>query len=179
MSKLTSQIVGPLTEDESIAEWLRSEVVPIPYFDNKKLAVTFMDIEPEGIAETDDALRNFFALTSDDRLRISDLVYKNYTDFLDEVDFDGIEEGLSDIKEDREIWNFVYPTDIYVSKRHRRDKDIYICISCECGWEEEHGLQLVFRQGKTLTRISAEDGHLTEADAYDKPDAEDELLSKF
>lgn len=50
---------------------------------------------------------------------------------------------------------------------------------CECDWEEEHGLQLVFRQGKKLTRISDQDGHLTEADAYDKPDEEDELLSKF
>jgi hypothetical protein len=178
-TELTSRIVGPLTEDESISEWLKSDAIAIPFFDNKKLAVTFMDLGPEDLEEADAALRNFFALTSDDRLRISDLAYKNYTDFLDEVDFDGIEEGLSDIKEDHEIWNFIYPTDIYVSKRHRRDHDVYVCISCECGWEEEHGLQLVFRQGKKLTRISSEDGHLTEADAYDKPDAEDELLSKF
>jgi len=52
-------------------------------------------------------------------------------------------------------------------------------VACECDWEPEHGLQLVFRQGRKLTRISAQDGHLTEADAYDKPDEEDELLSKF
>lgn len=175
-NKLTSEVAGPLTQDESIADWLRSAPIPVPFFDNKKLAVTFMEIAPE---EANDALRNFLQLTSADRLGISDLVYESYTDFLDEVDFDGVEEGLSDIKEDHEIWNFVYPTDIYVSRRHRRDMDIYICISCECGWEKEHGLQLVFRQGKKLTRISDEDGHLTEADAWDKPDEEDELLSKF
>lgn len=176
---MTSQVVGQLTEHESISEWLKSEAVAIPFFDNKKVVVTFMDLSPEDLADADEALRNFFALTPDDRLRLSDLVYKNYTDFLDEVDFDGIEEGLSDIKEDTEIWNFVYPMDLYVSRRHRRDHDIYICVSCECGWEEEHGLQFVFRQGKKLTRLGAEDGHLTEADAYDKPDEEDEMLSKF
>lgn len=175
-TSLISQVVGPLTQDESISEWFKSTAVPIPFFDNQPLTVTFMDIHPE---EGDEALRNFLQLTSDDRLRISDLVYKNYTDFLEDVDFDGVEEGLSDIKEEEEIWNFIYPTDIYVSRRHRRDMDVYICISSECGWEKEHGLQLVFRQGKKLTRISDEDGHLTEADAYDKPDSEDELLSKF
>lgn len=175
-NKQTSVVAGPLVQHESITEWLISEPIPVPFFDNKKLPVIFMEIDPE---ETNEALGNFLQLTAADRLHISDLVYKNYTDFLDEVDFDGIEEGLSDIKEDHEIWNFVYPTEIYVSRRHRRDKDVYICVSCECGWEEEHGLQLVFRQGKKLTRISDEDGHLTEADAWDKPDEEDELLSKF
>lgn len=175
-TNLTSRVVGPLTQDETISDWLKSAAIPVPFFDNKKLAVTFMEIDPD---EADEALLQFLQLTSDDRLRISDLVYKNYTDFLEDVDFDGIEEGLSDIKEDAEIWNFVYPTDIYVSRRHRRDMDIYVCIACDCGWEEEHGLQLVFRQGKKLTRISDGDGHLTEADAYDKPDEADELLSKF
>lgn len=50
---------------------------------------------------------------------------------------------------------------------------------CNCDWEYEHGLQFVFRQGRVLTRVSAEDGHLTEADAYDKPDSKDKLLSQF
>lgn len=172
----TSEVVGRLTQHETISYWLKSEAIPIPFFDNKKIAITFTEITPE---ETNDALRNFLKLTSDDRLSISDLVYKNYTDFLDEVDFDGIEEGLSDVKEDHEIWNFVYPTDIYVSRRSRRDMDVYISVECDCGWDEEHGLVLVFRQGKKLTRISGGDGHLTEADAWDKPDEEDELLSKF
>lgn len=50
--------------------------------------------------------------------------------------------------------------------------------TCGCEWEEEHGLQLVFKEGKKLTRISGYDGHITAADAYDIPDEQDELLSK-
>ena len=66
-----------------------------------------------------------------------------------------------------------------MARRSRRYEDIYINVTCECEWEKEHGLQIVFRQGKQLTRISEQDGHLTEADAYDKPDKEDALLNQF
>lgn len=54
---------------------------------------------------------------------------------------------------------------------------LYVQVACACEWE--HGLQLAFRQGKKLTIISDQDGHLTEADAYDIPDEDDELLSRF
>lgn len=95
------------------------------------------------------------------------------------VGFDKADEHLRQIKDKNEIWNFIHPTEIYVTRRPYNEQDIYVQIACECDWEKEHGLQFVFRQGRKLTRISEQDGHLTEADAYDKPDKEDELLSKF
>lgn len=52
-------------------------------------------------------------------------------------------------------------------------------MDLDCEWEEEHGLALVFRKGMRLTRVSQYDGWLTEADAFDRPDAEDLLLSQF
>jgi hypothetical protein len=182
--EITSKIIGQLKQDDTFADWWKSSEIEIPFFDNEKLAITFMNFEPEHdenfVEEADRALTNFLTLTISDRNLISDLAYKNCMDFLDAVDFKEEEkEPFTSIKEPTEIWNFIKPTEIYVSRRHRRDNDIYVHISCECKWEEEHGLQLVFRQGKQLTRISDHDGHLTEADAYDKPDVEDELLSKF
>ncbi len=98
---------------------------------------------------------------------------------LEAIGYDEADQSLKDITDPNEIWNFVHPSKIYVSRRHRRDKDIYIHITCRCDWEEEHGLQLVFRQGKKITRVSDIDGHLTESDAYDKADEDDELLSEF
>ena len=100
-------------------------------------------------------------------------------DFLNAVEFDEADQPLWNIKDENEIWNFIYPQTIFVTRRHRHDENIYINVTCECEWEQEHGLQLVFRQGKILTRISAQDGHITEADAYNKPDNEDKLLSQF
>ena len=182
--EIISQIIGQLNQDDNFPDWWKSEEISIPFFDNEKLTITFMDFEPEHdktfIQEADQALRNFLSLTITDRNLISELAYKNCMDFLDAVDFDDEEkQPFTNIKEPTEIWNFIEPTEIYISRRHRRDNDIYVQVSCECDWEEEHGLQLVFKQGKQLTRISDQDGHLTEADAYDKPDEQDELLSKF
>jgi hypothetical protein len=93
--------------------------------------------------------------------------------------YDTVTPDLSNLKDPNGIWDFVNPSGIYISRRHRRDMDVYLAISCGCDWEEEHGLQLVFKQGKKLTRISGHDGHITEADAYDIPDEQDELLSRF
>nr|WP_206680680.1 hypothetical protein [Hymenobacter polaris] len=77
------------------------------------------------------------------------------------VDFIEEDQPLRDIKDENEIWKFVWPTDIYVSRRPYNEPDIYVQVTCECDWEQEHGLQLVFKQGKKITRVSEQDGHLT------------------
>ena len=45
---------------------------------------------------------------------------------------------------------------------------LYVIVFCECSWEEEHGLQLVFKDGKKLTRASGIDGHYTDDDEESK-----------
>jgi len=184
MSKeIKSKVIGRLIQDEDSPDWWVSDEVEIPFFDNEEMVVTFMGFEPETddsfIDEADRALANLLKLTSEDRNSISELVYKNCMDFLDLVELEEGDEEFRQITDKNDIWDFVCPIEIYVTRRHRRDKDMYVQICCECDWEEEHGLQLVFRQGRKLTRISEQDGHLTEADAYGKPDIEDELLSQF
>lgn len=180
---ITSEIIGALFQKDQFNDWWESEPIEIRFFDNKKMKITFMDFLPESdsnfIDEADQALTNFLNLTSKDRNSISELAYKNCMDFLEAVELDEADEPLRQMKDHNEIWNFIQPSEIYVTRRPYQEQDIYIQIACECDWEQEHGLQLVFRQGKQLTRISDQDGHLTEADAYDKPDEEDELLSQF
>ncbi|MFM9950047.1 MAG: DUF6985 domain-containing protein [Saprospiraceae bacterium] len=181
--EIISSVIGQLKQDKNLPEWWVSDEIEIPFFDNEKLTITFMDFEPAEdktfIDEADQALTNFLKLNINDRNSISDLVHKNCIDFLDAIEFDEDNDQLKQLNNKHEIWNFVYPTALFVTRRNRRDHDIYVSIDCDCEWEQEHGLQLVFRQGKKLTRVSAIDGHLTEADAYDKPDEQDELLFKF
>lgn len=181
--EITSKVIGKLKQDDRFSDWWESTALEIPFFNKQKLTITFTDFEPDDdktfIDEADKALTNFLKLTVDDRNLISELAYKNCMDFLDAVEFDEDDEPLRQIVNRNEIWNFVQPTAIYVTRRPYKEQDIYVQIACECDWEREHGLQLVFRQGKKLTRISDQDGHVTEADAYDKPDEEDELLSRF
>jgi hypothetical protein len=184
MNRITSQVAGELTQDEQLDDWWESTAaIAVPFFDGRALPVVFMNYTPAEDAaflqQADDALRNFLALTMADRLAVSAHVHKNCTDFLEVVGHDEADEPMHAIKDASEIWAFVHPTNVYVKRRHRRDRDVYVQIACECEWEGEHGLQLVFRRGRQLTRVSAQDGHMTEADAQNKPDEEDELLSRF
>ncbi len=183
MKTISSKVLGELKQNEEFDDWWESEPVDIPFFDGKQIVITYMDLVPEDdpdfMGEADQALSSFLQKGNADRLALSELAYQNCMDFLQAVGYDEDDKPLWDIKDKEEIWKFIYPEQIYLTRRHRRDKDIYISLICECEWEQEHGLQLVFRQGKKLTRISAQDGHITEADAYDDPDEEDELLSQF
>ncbi len=184
MSKqITSNVLGVLTQDNRFSDWWKSNEIAIPFFGNEKRIVTYMDFEPEKdkayLEEADRAIAHFLHLTLTDRNEISELALKNCYDFLEEVESDEADDELRAIKDKNEIWKFIHPSDIYVKRRPYGEQDMYVQVTCECDWEQEHGLQLVFRQGRKLSRISAQDGHLTEADAYDIPDAEDELLSKF
>ena len=188
MKKIKSIEIGELTQNERFGDWWESRPILIPFFDNKKMKITFMDFVPEDdenfLTEADSALKYFLNKGIKERLELSKLVYKSCMDYVNEIGEDVFNtevfnEPFWEIKDENEIWKYVYPQDVYLSRRHRRDEDIYLHITCECIWEPEHGLQLVFRKGRQLTRISVQDGHVTEADAYDKPDDEDELLSKF
>ncbi|MBW8360603.1 MAG: hypothetical protein K0M56_00285 [Kaistella sp.] len=181
--EISSTIIGRLLQDDTFPDWWKSQPIEIPYFNNEKLIITFVEFEPEDdhtfIEEADVALTNFLHLNEADRNSISELAYRNCMDFLEDIEFDETDAPLRQITDKNDIWNHIHPTEIYVARRPYNEQDIYIQVACECDWEQEHGLQLVFRQGKKLTRISDQDGHLTEADAYNKPDEEDELLSQF
>ena len=183
MKIIESNVIGILVQNNEFDDWWVSELIEIPFFNNQKLKFTFMDFDPESdfdfIKETDSALEVFINKNDIDRLSISSLVHQNCIDFLNEIGFEKEDKYLWEIEDSVNIWDHVQPMKIYISRRAYNDKDIYVDINCSCDWEQEHGLQLVFRQGKKITRVSQIDGHLTDADAYGKADREDELLSQF
>jgi hypothetical protein len=153
---MTSKIVGQLDPIDYDPDFFYSQPFPIPYFDNIELKVGFVEAEHQPYLDgADKVLENFFGLNSKDRTGNSDIVYHYYSETLKF----GYTEQL-DIKTPKDIWNFVTPTEIII---HWDEKErFYLCVSCECEWEEEHGLQLVFTDGQTLTRASEQDGHLTD-----------------
>jgi hypothetical protein len=50
---------------------------------------------------------------------------------------------------------------------------MYASLECNCDWEEEHGLLIVFKEGREVSKIGPYDGHLTHSDAYGDPALED------
>jgi Domain of unknown function (DUF6985) len=164
--------LGPLHPDSRIPEWLVSEPVSVPYFDGRQLTFTL-----DGLAEADEqdvqsAVSAFLALDSAARLEASPYVFRNYQRMVDAVGEDQVECRVASPEA---IWAHVHPSEIFVSRRPRRDQLIYIQITAECDWEHEHGLQIVYRRGCELSRVSDQDGHLTHTDAYDMPEDQDKI----
>ena len=181
--QIISQVLGNLTQHKDFGDWWLSNPVEIPFLNQQKMEFTFMGYEPPEdaafVPDADEAVRNFLHLTPQYKTELAPLAHQAFIEFYENVDWDDRDKIMEAITAKNDIWHFIHPVSILVSRRHRRDKYIYILLECNCDWDDEHGIHFTFRQGKKLTRIGAYDGHLTEADAYDKPDEEDELLSKF
>lgn len=181
MKTIYSKILGELTQDNRFDDWWNSKPIRIPLI-GAELNAVFIDFEPEQddsfIREADSALDNFLKLGEEYKIKISELIYDHFQEFCSMVDEEDIPDDMKEIDKS-EIWKFISPTEILIKRRPYNEPDIFINMTCECTWEEEHGLQLVFKKGKALTRVSDQDGHLTTADAYGIPDSKDELLSQF
>lgn len=182
MRTITSAVLGTMRQDEEFGDWWHSAPVPIGLLGGESMPITFLDMNPEKdpdfLAEADTALQHFLQFSEEDARAMSGAIYQNCMEFLNAVTYDEDDQPLWDITDPQEIWNFVEPRFVYVSRRYDGPRDIYVHISCNCEWEQEHGLQLVFRGGKQLTRISAEDGHLTDANEADAPTPIDLSLFK-
>jgi hypothetical protein len=165
--------LGELTPDKSIPEWLVSHPINVSYFSQLALRFILHDLEDdERPEEFGEAVQNFLSLTTLDRDLASIHVFRTYSHFVDLVE---PEDVAVKINRPEDVWQHVYPSEIHVSRRHRRDKKVYVSIDAECDWEPEHGLQIVYREGKVLSRVSDQDGHLSHADAYGLPESEDRI----
>ena len=74
-----------------------------------------------------------------------------------------------------DVWKHVRITEIGVCRRGHGDRALYVQVAAECDWDGEHGLQLVYRRGGELNRVSDQDGHLTTCDAEGLPESEDRI----
>ncbi|MBC7488403.1 MAG: hypothetical protein H7282_16820, partial [Cytophagaceae bacterium] len=146
-----AEIVGPLKRNPDYKGWYESAPVNIPYL-GQKIKITFTQGEDSSfMAGAEVVLKQFLQLNEANRLNDSKLVERNYQDG---VSSSGAEP--LNIKSAQDVWNFVRPTDIFIEKN--TNGKYYLAISCTCEWEKTHGLQLVFREGKKLTRASGHDG---------------------
>lgn len=160
MEEFNLKSIGKLKPHPDIPdEWLISEPILIPFFGGEQLNFIFNGYEGDEtfFSDADEAVSNFLAKDKNYRLEISPSIFENYMEFVDDV---GEDEDIPNIGSYEDIWQYIYPQEIYVIRQHIGEKDIYVQIHCECEWEVEHGLQLVFRKGKSLTRVSEIDGHI-------------------
>lgn len=138
----------------------------VPYFDNIEIKLSDDDYDPTN-PRAAAALNAFLTLTSEDRLKDTRHVFAYYRDFRETVggeDWMDKEMGVPKTPED--IWSFVHPNVLGVWSGRNDDASHYVFLEANCGWEQEHGLLLVWRDGTTLVKAGGFDGHATNANAY-------------
>ena len=163
-------------------EWWQSEPVALAYIDGAPVAFRIdaaaLQAAPSDVA---DAVVAFLRLSSTDRLAAGRYVHASYLDTADairsrpEVYLPAWQPVLDlPIRMPSDVWPLVEVGTVDVERREE-DGLIYVSVSLHVPWDEEHGIQIVYRRGRELSRVSSMDGHLTTADAYALPEANDRV----
>ncbi|UXN72265.1 hypothetical protein N8D56_12770 [Devosia sp. A8/3-2] len=144
-----------------------------PYFDNTEVkTIEDVDMSERGAAA---ALAAFRSLSPADRIADSRHVFAYYKDYHEAVGGeDWLDEQMGIPETPADIWKFVRPgSEIDVRKGRNGDDNWYVIMEANCGWEEEHGLMLVWRNGSALTKVGGYDGHVTNVNSYADDSLED------
>jgi hypothetical protein len=152
--------LGDLKQAPNIPDDWISKPIPVPFCSGKELrfAVRTAADDSGDPPDVEQAVRNFLALTADDQLKASVEVYRRYHDLV--KSFPEVDVG---IKEPAEVWNYLRPEGISVDRYDEGDGQVYVRVVYQCDWEAEHGQQILFRHGTTITLVGEhEDGSFVE-----------------
>ena len=183
---MQSKMIGELTKTQdwnTENDWVSTKEIAIPFFDNTVHIVRFEKVlSTENYFEkAEEAIEDFFNFKPEIKAEAAQKAYDNWLYFNESCGFldnlavyeevenppdwmiHNIEnlKHLSNLTSADKVWEYIHPEEIVVTKdRFGLDKEIYIQVLCRCDWEEEHGLQFVFKEGKELIRVSEDDGNL-------------------
>jgi hypothetical protein len=85
---------------------------------------------------------------------------------------DRAQYGIPDIPESADIWEHVgfrHPPWWRLGGGPLKPGRSYLSFEGDVSWEREHGLQLVYEDGRRVCKVSQYDGHDTVAHAYGDP----------
>lgn len=97
-------------------------------------------------------------------------LYRYYVDSVRLARASGLDAVLPEIAGVEDVWDHVSLGGEFHVDRDPVDGHVYVSIEGECDREPEHGLQLVLKDGRTVTKVGPFDGHLTNALAYARSD---------
>lgn len=135
--------------------------IKVPYFDDFEVELA------DEVSHSDPALIEFLNRNSNDRLKDSRHVFNYYKDLHHAVGGeDWLDQEMGIVSDPKQIWMHVTPGLVFIASGHGSDTSRYVVMEAECAWEEEHGLMMVWKDGKVLSKVGGYDGHLTNTNAY-------------
>lgn len=158
-------ILGELIRDQ-FDDWLRSKPVSVNVLGGGQFEFILENYENDkNKEEFHEAIKNFLSIDEAELRKAQDDIYKYYKDIFAQLTPD--DDWYVEIARPEDVWKHIdFVNTPIVSRRPYGDERIYISLECSCNWEQEHGLQIVFKQGLYVNKIGPVDGHLTNSDAY-------------
>jgi hypothetical protein len=147
-------------------ETLVSEPLAVAAFGGKRCRFELEgyaeDANPERLLQ---AVRSVLAATERLLLDATPHVHQYCLDMLALL---GPEAPELDLERPEDVWKHVSLGDTFVVTRDHDDvQDAFVSLECNCAWEVEHGLQLVFKNGSAISKVGPFDGHVSNESAFD------------
>jgi len=149
---------------DPVYDCLASAPVELPILGGNKCRFLLEGyIEDSAKPEIDGAIASFLSASFETLNAAAPHIYQYYQDIRTICTPD---DDFPLIHSSSDVWAHVqFGKEAYVSRR-TKDGAVYISLECNCDWEPEHGLQIVFKDGHVVNKIGPYDGHLTNSDAY-------------
>ena len=133
--------------------------IAVPFFDGQTAAFEGSDLDPDAVLS---AMRAFLALGAADRDKAAPHVFAYCREVLEEIGEHEL-DGPPPVTPD-DVWRLVQPRGIDIVEE---DGSVFVMVECDCDWEPEHGLLMVWREGRVIEKVGGYDGHATNVHAYD------------
>lgn len=142
-----------------------SEPISLAVLNGEKCRILVQDYDEDPpVEDFDEAISNFLQAPYNVLAAAEPYIFRYYLDIKNSIE---PEDDFPSIDSPSEIWPFIQlGADAYVSRRSDGDNGIYVWIECNCDWEPEHGLLIVFKNGAVVNKVGPFDGHFTNSDAY-------------
>lgn len=159
--------LGPVVHDEEF-DWLHSDPIAVKVLGGKECSVVVEGyLDDEHKEQFHEAIANFLSIDDSVLKAAEPHLYAYYQDHREYC------EDLS-IEKPGDVWDHIrFGREPMVTRRHGGDNGVYVSLECGCAWEQEHGLQIVFKNGLRVNKVGPYDGHLTRSDAYGDEALED------
>jgi hypothetical protein len=158
--------LGPVVKDEEFG-WYTSGSRPVAALGGASVRIVLDGFEddPDQTGYVS-VLSEFLGLEHSVLMPATDAVFDYYQDVMAAVVADEDWDWYVDISSPDLVWDHVTIGRDLCVRRHHVDRRVYLSIECECDWEPEHGLQIVIREGRVVSKVGPYNGHLTNASAY-------------
>ncbi|WP_410646331.1 DUF6985 domain-containing protein [Amycolatopsis sp. cmx-4-54] len=148
--------------------WYRSQPLAVPVLGGALCSIVLEGYDDDQRpGDFHEAIHTFLTLNPSVLVAATPAIFAYYRDVMNELVAAGDEAVVVEVDGPHSVLDHVRLGDEpIVSRDVYGDRHVYVSLECECDWEPEHGLQIVLRDGRSVTKVGPYDGHLTNSAAY-------------